>query len=63
MYEVRRANNRVTITKGRDHIVFDAADTAYIVYLKNDEQVVSLVKDLADPDLLLALASAVFLRE
>jgi hypothetical protein len=64
MYEIKRANNRVTITKGRDSVVFDAVDTAYVIYQKKPtETAVEQVKNLADADLLLALAHAIFIKE
>jgi hypothetical protein len=62
MYEIKRANNRVRILKGSEP-VFDSADTSYIIYMREGHQIVSLVKDLEDADLLLALANAVLIKE
>jgi hypothetical protein len=61
MYEIKRENGRVIILKGADQ-VFNAPETAYVVYENNGSKQVNTIKELPDVALLLALANAIFLK-
>ena len=61
MYEITRQNGRVIITRGGAE-VFNAPETSYVIHEKNGTRSVNTVKELPDPELLLALSSAVSIK-
>lgn len=61
MYEIKRENGRVIISRN-SMVVFNAADSAYVIYEKGGAQTVNTVKELPDAELLTALANAVLLK-
>ena len=63
MYQIKRENGRVVITKGADTTpILNAAEESYVVYLESGHPTAVKIKDLPDKDLLLALARAVELK-
>jgi hypothetical protein len=63
MYEIERKEDKVVIRRG-GHAVYSAPLESYILYRENNNRVVvAKVKDLTDDLLLLALASAVEIKE
>ncbi len=61
MYEIKRDDKRVVIWKG-DGTVLDAPEESYLIYDSKGAATVSKLKDLKDPELLIALANAIALK-